>query len=177
MSVMHTIEARPYRWPWHGRIDARRTALLVCTGDDGTMPEGAAGERLAEVLHAARAAGTLTVWLPVVGTDLPTLARRGDVVVARPRRGGFFGTALDLTLRAAGRTDLLIAGFPFEIGADCTMREANDLGYECLLIEDCCSGVTAETFEGAVRSVQMSGGIFGAVGAAAQVCAALMQEG
>ncbi len=78
-----------------------------------------------------------------------------------------------MVLRAAGLTDLLIAGVPLELGADCTMREANDLGYECLLIEDCCTGLSEETFRGAVSSIQMSGGIFGAVATASEVMAAL----
>ena len=96
-----------------------------------------------------------------------------DLTLSRPRLGGFTGTALDLPLRGRGRTDLLIAGFPLELGADCTMREANDLGYECLLVEDACSALDPETFAGAVRSVQMSGGIFGAVATTAEVVALL----
>ena len=76
----------------------------------------------------------------------------------------------------AGLTHLLIAGFPFELGADCTMREANDLGYECLLIEDCCSGMADDTLSGAVSSVTMSGGIFGAVATSEDVLAALTLE-
>ena len=87
----------------------------------------------------------------------------GDLVIERSALGGFTGSDLELVLRKAGMKDLLIAGFPGELGADCTMREANDLGYECLLLTDCCSWLSDQTGAGAVSSVQMSGGIFGAV--------------
>ena len=96
-----------------------------------------------------------------------------DLVIQRPRLGAFWGSDIALVLANAGLTHLLIAGFPFELGADCTMREANDLGYECLLIEDCCSGMADDTLSGAVSSVTMSGGIFGAVATSEDVLAAL----
>jgi len=101
--------------------------------------------------------------LPARAGQIPAAAYRADFRVERPHVGGFTGTDVDGILRRRGITDLIFAGFPFELGADCTMRQANDLGYECLAITDCCTGVTPETLAGAMSSIQMSGGIFGAV--------------
>ena len=83
--------------------------------------------------------------------------------VERPAFGGFTGTPLESVLRTHGWSDLVLIGFPFELGADCTMREANDLGYECLLLEDCTGATKYSNYEAAVEMVTMQGGVFGAV--------------
>lgn len=170
---MSFVPARPYPWPFHGRFEPARTALLVCSGDGGYTPAVDAAQRLSVVAAEACACGVTVIALPAAEhrDGLPIAAALCDAVVVRPRFGGFTGTDLGLVLRGLGRTDLLIVGFPFELGADCTMREANDLGYECLLVADCCSPASTETFTGAVRTVQMSGGIFGAVASSDAVLA------
>src|SRR5207248_8705634 len=89
--------------------------------------------------------------------------------LSRPHIGGFSGTDLDSILRARGITDLILVGYPFDLGADSTMRQANDLGYECLMVTDCCTGLAPDTLAGAISSIQMSGGIFGAVADSAAV--------
>lgn len=162
---MPVIEsARPYPWPYHGRFNAQTTALVIAVDDE---PDGEALARLVAVARRCREEGVLIVELTRhAGAVLPF---DSDLTFSRARFSGFLGTTLDLDLRDRGRTDLLIAGFPLELGADCTMREANDLGYECLLIEDACTAAAADTYAGAVRSVQMSGGIFGAVATAREV--------
>ena len=99
-----------------------------------------------------------------------------DLCVERPGFGGFTATSLESVLRTHGWTDLVLVGFPFELGADCTMREANDLGFECLAIEDCGSGLSPSTLQGALDSIRMSGGIFGATAPAEAFIAALHTE-
>jgi hypothetical protein len=175
---MHTIPARPYRWPYHAAPDPRRTALLVFSDPCDAARAPAAVQRLGDLVNEARAAGVLAVALPpAVGQPvLPLTSFAADAVISRPHLGAFAGTALDTVLRRRGIADLLIAGFPFELGADCTMREANDRGYECLVVEDCCSGIDPQTFAGAISSVQFSGGIFGAVARLADVLDALREE-
>jgi nicotinamidase-related amidase len=166
------VQSLPYLWPYHGAVKPRQTALLVC--NDGAVAVDAAPlERLRRVIAAARRAGVRIVHSPHTGLE-PLLAREpGDLVIERPAYGGFTGTSMDMVLRAAGLTDLLLAGFPAELGADSAMREANDLGYECLLLSDCCTGLSEDTLRGAVSSVQMSGGILGAVAGSDEVMAAL----
>jgi hypothetical protein len=87
---------------------------------------------------------------------------------------GFHGSGLDATLRAAGATHLLLAGHGLEAPVHSTMRGANDRGYECLLVIDACSPLQPDLLPAARSMVEMSGGIFGAVGSAADVLAALV---
>ncbi len=173
MSVIHS---RPYEWPYHGRVLPRQTALMVFR--DGPLPaEAPEVAGLEALVGLARRSGVRLIHCQPVGQEPLLQPEPEDLVIGRPRLGGFAGTELDMVLRNAGLTDLLIAGVPLELGADCTMREANDLGYECLLIEDCCTALSEQTFRGAVSSIQMSGGIFGAVARAAAVVEALNQIG
>jgi hypothetical protein len=171
VSLVHSL---PYAWPYHGAVRLRQTAIVVCT--DGEVVASDAGfVRLVSVMAAGRARGVRVVHLPGASSKPAIEPQPGDLIVRRPALGGFTGTDLDLVLRTAGLTDLLLAGFPMELGADCTMREANDLGYECLLLADCCSSLSQQTQEGALSSVQMSGGIFGVVANAGAVIDALQR--
>jgi hypothetical protein len=170
---MQVTAARPYVWPYDGAIDPAHTALLVFTGDSESGAAVEVIQRLGRFAETLRAKGVRLVSLPREGGPPKELPFEPDLVIERPRLGAFWGSDIALVLGNAGITHLLIAGFPFELGADCTMREANDLGYECLLIEDCCSGMADDTFRGAVSSVTMSGGIFGAVATSDDVLAAL----
>ncbi len=81
-----------------------------------------------------------------------------------PGWDAFYSTALDLQLRTAGRDLLLLAGAWLEVGVHSTMRSANDRGYECLLVLDACISGSELTAAAARSSIEMSGGIFGAVG-------------
>src|SRR6478672_1620646 len=175
---MRSVNSRPYAWPYHGSPRPERTALLLFSDPCETAPQPAAVSALHHLLEAVHARRIAVVALPPAqGRPVFPLTEVGaELVIPRPQLGAFAGTHLDRELRRRGIADLLIAGFPFELGADCTMREANDRGYECLLIEDCCSGVSAQTLAGAISSVQFSGGIFGAVATAADVLAALHEE-
>lgn len=170
---MQVATARPYVWPYDGAIDPAHTALLLFTGDSESEAAVEVIQRLGRFAGALRAKGMRLVSLPREGGPAVELPFEPDLIIERPRLGAFWGSDIALVLGNAGITHLLIAGFPFELGADCTMREANDLGYECLLIEDCCSGMADDTFRGAVSSVTMSGGIFGAVATSDDVLAAL----
>lgn len=169
---MSVIQSHPYPWPYHGELQPPRTAIVLFS--DGPIPaNGRPLRALAQLVEAARAADIRVVHSLHAGEQplLPVLS--ADLVTERPGYGAFTGTDFDLVLRRAGVSDLLIAGMPVELGADCTMREANDLGYECLLVEDCCTGLSDETFHGTVSSAQMSGGIFGAVATVEEVIACL----
>jgi nicotinamidase-related amidase len=172
-TMPNTVNSRPYVWPYHGAVRTHQTALLVLTDADA-IARGASGlANLRLLAGRARLAGIRVVHLPHAGHTSALDVAEGDLVVTRPAYGGFTGTDLALVLENARISDLLIAGFPVELGADCTMREANDLGYECLLLEDCCTWLSEQTRAGAISSVQMSGGIFGAVASSKDFLAAL----
>lgn len=163
MTETRTVVSQPYPWPWHGDFDPRRTALLVVCDGDIAPPDALAKARLGSIVRLARRAQLMIVELPGRGQRSAGLDFKPDLVVTRPHHGAFTGADLDAVLRRRRITDLIFAGFPFEIGADTTMRQANDLGYECLALADCCTGLAPETLAGAFASIQMSGGIFGAV--------------
>jgi Isochorismatase family len=163
MTDSGTVASKPYRWPWHGRFDPSRTALLVVHDGDAAPAAEREREDLARVIAGAAAGGVTIVILPGAAPGESDARNVCELSVRRPHLGGFSGTDLDFLLRHRGIADLILAGFPFELGADCTMRQANDLGYECLALTDCSTGLSPETLAGAFASIQMSGGIFGAV--------------
>ncbi|HLG12296.1 MAG TPA: isochorismatase family protein [Dehalococcoidia bacterium] len=170
---MSTVASRPYRWPYHGDVKPEQTGVLVFSDLDGPPSGSPALANLEAFIERARRTGMTVVHLPGADSEPPISVLPGDLTCRRPAYGAFTGTDLELLLRGAGLSDLLLAGFPVELGADCSMREANDLGYECLLLEDCCTALSDQTLAGAVSSVQMSGGIFGAVATSEEVIAAL----
>jgi len=86
---------------------------------------------------------------------------------------GFYGSPLDDRLRRLGRDQLLLCGAWLETGVHSTMRSANDRGYECLLVLDACDAYDATLVAASRSQIEMSGGIFGAVGLQADVHAAL----
>jgi nicotinamidase-related amidase len=87
----------------------------------------------------------------------------GEVVIAKPGKGAFYATSLHDELQRRGVTHLLVTGVTTEVCVQTTMREANDRGYECLLLADCCGATVQENHEAALRTIQIGGGVFGAV--------------
>ena len=97
------------------------------------------------------------------GNDIiPELAPLpGETVIVKPGKGAFFATALGDILRYAGITHLLFAGVTTEVCVQTTMREANDRGYECLLIEDATESYFPEFTRAAIGMIRAQGGIVG----------------
>jgi len=89
---------------------------------------------------------------------------------------GFFGTPLDSILRSRGRDQLMLCGWWLETAVHSTMRSANDRGYECLLLSDLTVAFDDRTTRGALSSIEMSGGIFGAVGTGAAALEAVKAQ-
>jgi len=97
------------------------------------------------------------------GNDIvPELAPRpGETVIVKPGKGAFYATALDEMLRSQRITHLLLAGVTTEVCVQTTMREANDRGYECLLVEDATESYFPEFKQATLGMVHAQGGIVG----------------
>lgn len=87
----------------------------------------------------------------------------GDIMLDKPGNGSFYGTDLDQILTAQGIQHLILTGVTTDVCVHSTLREANDRGYECLLLEDCCAAGNHELHQAAVDMTLNEGGIFGAV--------------
>uniref|UniRef100_UPI000B0884AA cysteine hydrolase family protein n=1 Tax=Rhizobium ecuadorense TaxID=1671795 RepID=UPI000B0884AA len=95
---------------------------------------------------------------------LPELAPvKGEVVIEKPGKGAFYATELGTVLQEKGIRQLVFAGVTTEVCVQTTMREANDRGYECLLLEDCCGATDHGNHLAAIKMVKMQGGVFGSV--------------
>jgi nicotinamidase-related amidase len=85
----------------------------------------------------------------------------GEIVVDKPGKGMFWATGLHETLQAMGITHLVFAGVTTEVCVQTSMREANDRGYECLLIEDATESYFAHFKAATIEMIAAQGGIVG----------------
>jgi nicotinamidase-related amidase len=97
------------------------------------------------------------------GTDIiPALApESGEIVIDKPGKGMFWGTRVHERLQALGITHLVFTGVTTEVCVQTSMREANDRGYECLIVEDATESYFPEFKAAALDALVAQGGIIG----------------
>ena len=148
---------------------ARAHGIRVVHTREGHRPD------LANCPPAKRARGRLTLGIGDKGPmgrilvdgepgneTVPELApRSGEPVIVKPGKGAFYATGLDEMLRTQRITHLILAGVTTEVCVQTTMREANDRGYECLLVEDATESYFPEFKQATLAMIHAQGGIVG----------------
>jgi nicotinamidase-related amidase len=163
---------------------ARAAGLLVVHTREGHRPD------LADLAPAKRARGRFKTGIGDAGPMGRILVRGepghdiiaelapapGEPVVDKPGKGAFFATDLDAILKHRAIARLLVAGVTTEVCVSTTVREANDRGYDCLVLEDCVGSYFPAFQASALAMIAAQGGIFGWVGNSPAVIAALAKR-
>jgi len=107
---------------------------------------------------------------------IPELAPlENEVVIHKPGKGAFYATNLQTILQEQGITHLFITGVTTEVCVQTTMREANDRGYECLMVEDCTESYFPQFKQATLEMVRAQGGIVGWTATSTEVLTGLRQ--
>ena len=96
-----------------------------------------------------------------------------EPIIDKPGKGSFYATDLECILSANNITTLLVCGVTTEVCVHTTVREANDRGYHCIVVSDCCASYNDEFHKVALEMITAQGGIFGSVTTSAHVIRAL----
>ena len=97
----------------------------------------------------------------------------GEPVIDKPGKGAFYQTDLELMLRNRGIDTLFVCGVTTEVCVNTTVREANDRGFRCVVLSDCCASYFPQFHEAGLAMIKAQGGIFGSVAASKPLLSSL----
>ncbi len=102
---------------------------------------------------------------------------QSEPVIDKPGKGAFYQTDLELMLGNRGTDTLFVAGVTTEVCVNTTVREANDRGFRCIVLSDCCGSYFPEFHEAGLAMIKAQGGIFGSVTGSKQLLQSLATIG
>ena len=151
---------------------ARQAGLLIIHTREGHRPD------LSDLQPSKKARGRLKTGIGDKGPMGRILVRgehghdiidelkpkAGEPVLDKPGKGAFYATDFDAILKHRGMKQLIVCGVTTEVCVQTTVREANDRGYDCLVLEDCVASYFPEFQIMALKMIKAQGGIFGWVG-------------
>ena len=149
--------------------EARRNAMLVIHTREGHRPD------LSDLPQNKKLRGRLKAGIGDAGPMGRILVRGeyghdiieelkpapGEPIIDKPGKGAFYATDLDALLHNRGIRQLVACGVTTEVCVNTTVREANDRGYDCLVLEDCTGSYFPEFQKAAIAMIKAQGGIFG----------------
>ena len=97
----------------------------------------------------------------------------GEIVIDKPGKGAFYATPLSDILTKHGIDTLLVCGVTTEVCVNTTVREANDRGFRCIVLADCCASYFPEFHQMGLAMIKAQGGIFGSVTGSSSLLASL----
>lgn len=103
----------------------------------------------------------------------PLYPLKGEIVIDKPGKGAFYATELGEILKQHGIENLLVCGVTTEVCVNTTVREANDRGFRCIVLADCCASYFPEFHEAGLKMIKAQGGIFGSVASSQSFLSAL----
>jgi nicotinamidase-related amidase len=101
----------------------------------------------------------------------------GEPVIDKPGKGAFYQTDLELMLKNRGIETLMVCGVTTEVCVNTTIREANDRGFRCIALSDCCASYFPEFHAMGLAMIKAQGGIFGWVSDSEKAIAAIAAHG